>query len=130
MIRFAWLTHRSMLTFSGATLEAGTTSCRRVSRSDVGYDDAWKQLPESSDRFPSRPLGWRRPLSSLILIGTMIVLNLVTGVIITSLEGARMPLPEESRSKIVAWKGSPAPGPVLQRSSEQLRALAHSTVRG
>jgi voltage-gated sodium channel len=124
-VRFGSL-HSSMLTlFQVLTLEGwNDILATEYLGSDVGYDDAWKQVPEASDRLSiAHPLIAPAYFVSFILIGTMIVLNLVTGVIITSLEEANAAA-EETRKHRSPVKEPPAPRDEVQQISEQLQALA------
>jgi voltage-gated sodium channel len=123
-LRFGSL-HRSMLTlFQVLTLEGwNDILATEYLGSDVGYDDAWKQVPEASDRLSiAHPLIAPAYFVSFILIGTMIVLNLVTGVIITSLEEANAAA-EETRKHRSPVK-EPAPRDEVLQICEQLQALA------
>jgi len=124
-LRFGSL-HRSMLTlFQVLTLEGwNDILATEYLGSDVGYDDAWKQVPEASDRLSiAHPLIAPAYFVSFILIGTMIVLNLVTGVIITSLEEANAAA-EETRKHRSPVKEPPAPRDEVLQISEQLQVLA------
>jgi hypothetical protein len=56
--------------------------------SEVGYDEAWKQLASSGRVSVAHPVAAAVYFISFILIGTMIMLNLFTGVIIKSIEEA------------------------------------------
>ena len=81
-------------------------------------------MPEASDRLSiAHPLIAPAYFVSFILIGTMIVLNLVTGVIITSLEEANAAA-EETRKHRSPVKEPPAPRDEVLQISEQLQVLA------
>jgi voltage-gated sodium channel len=57
--------------------------------SDVVYSDRWKNLPEAAGRVShGRPLAAALYFVSFIMLGTMIMLNLFTGVIIGSMQEA------------------------------------------
>jgi voltage-gated sodium channel len=89
-IRFRTL-HVSMLTlFQVLTLEGwNDILATQYLGSDTGYDDGWKALPEAASRVSvARPIAAAAYFVSFIMIGTMIVLNLFTGVIIKSMEEA------------------------------------------
>ena len=124
-LRFGSL-HRSMLTlFQVLTLEGwNDILATEYLGSDVGYDDPWKQLPEASARLSTaHSLIAPAYFVSFILIGTMIVLNLVTGVIITSLEEANAAAAVTRKSRLPA-KELPSPRNELRQISEQLQTLA------
>jgi voltage-gated sodium channel len=57
--------------------------------SDINYSDEWKALPEAANRV-STPHPYAAPVYfvSFIMLGTMIMLNLFTGVIIGSMQEA------------------------------------------
>ena len=55
----------------------------------MAYDDAWKVLAEGQRVSHARPLVSTIYFVTFILLGTMIMLNLFTGVIITSMEEAQ-----------------------------------------
>lgn len=89
-IRFSKL-HVSMLTlFQVLTLEGwNDILATQYLGSDTGYDDSWKALPAAAERVSvARPVAAAAYFVSFIMIGTMIVLNLFTGVIIKSMEEA------------------------------------------
>ena len=88
-IRFGSLHATASTLFQVLTLE-GWNDVRdtQVLGSDVAYDDAWKVLAEGRVS-QSRPLVATIYFISFILLGTMIMLNLFTGVIITSMEEAQ-----------------------------------------
>lgn len=94
-IRFGSLHATASTLFQVLTLE-GWNDVRdtQVLGSDVGYDDAWKVLSEGQRVSHARPLVSTIYFISFILLGTMIMLNLFTGVIITSMEEAQ----EEAKS--------------------------------
>ncbi|MDX1927587.1 MAG: ion transporter [Pirellulaceae bacterium] len=89
-IRFGSLHATASTLFQVLTLE-GWNDVRdtQVLGSDVAYDDAWKELSKESRVSRPRPLLSTIYFISFILLGTMIMLNLFTGVIITSMEEAQ-----------------------------------------
>jgi voltage-gated sodium channel len=92
-IRFGTL-HNSMLTlFQVLTLE-GWNDVIDTQRfgSDVGYDEEWKAIAGPSRVSQARPILAAAYFVSFILVGTMIMLNLFTGVIISSMEDAQASL--------------------------------------
>jgi voltage-gated sodium channel len=90
-IRFGSLHATASTLFQVLTLE-GWNDVRdtQVLGSDVTYDDAWKALVEGQRVSRARPLIANIYFISFILLGTMIMLNLFTGVIITSMEEAQV----------------------------------------
>ncbi|MEQ1826391.1 MAG: ion transporter [Pirellula sp.] len=94
-IRFGSLHATASTLFQVLTLE-GWNDVRdtQILGSDVAYDDAWKELAEGQRVSHARPLIASIYFISFILLGTMIMLNLFTGVIITSMEEAQ----EESKT--------------------------------
>ncbi len=90
-IRFGSLHTTASTLFQVLTLE-GWNDVRdtQVLGSDVAYDDAWKVLAEGQRVSQARPLISNIYFISFILLGTMIMLNLFTGVIITSMEEAQL----------------------------------------
>ena len=89
-IRFGSLHATAATLFQVLTLE-GWNDVRdtQVLGSDVAYDDAWKVLAEGQRVSHARPLISTIYFITFILLGTMIMLNLFTGVIITSMEEAQ-----------------------------------------
>lgn len=124
-IRFGSL-HTSMLTlFQVLTLEGwNDILTTQYHGSDVGYDEAWKLLASTDGRFSvARPVMAAAYFVSFILIGTMIMLNLFTGVIIRSMEEAHIEAAED-RSRQVARMRGPSPQEHVQELSKQLQAIA------
>lgn len=95
-LRFGTL-HNSMLSlFQVLTLE-GWNDVIDTQRfgSDVSYDDSWKEMVVEKGLTrvsTSQPLHAAAYFVSFILVGTMIMLNLFTGVIISSMEDAQASL--------------------------------------
>ncbi len=89
-IRFGNLHTTASTLFQVLTLE-GWNEVRdtQVLGSEVAYDDAWKVLAEGRRISHARPLVSTVYFITFILLGTMIMLNLFTGVIITSMEEAQ-----------------------------------------
>jgi voltage-gated sodium channel len=124
-IRFGNL-HQSMLTlFQVLTLEGwNDILATQIHGSDVGYDEGWKGLVGAAARVSTgRPVGAVLYFVSFILIGTMIMLNLFTGVIIRSMEEAHVALVEDAKHAKTAHpvQGSQAE---LNRICEDLQAIA------
>jgi len=120
-IRFSKL-HVTMLTlFQVLTLEGwNDILATQYLGSDTGYDDSWKALPAAADRVSvARPIAAAAYFVSFIMIGTMIVLNLFTGVIIRSMEEA-----EEHHKQLRLQAEPPPPREELAVLSEQLQEIA------
>jgi voltage-gated sodium channel len=89
-VRFGDL-QRSMLSlFQVVTLEGWNDVLHtQMFGSDVNYPEAWTELPEEAKRVPhARPIAAPLFFVSFIMLGTMIMLNLFTGVIIGSMQEA------------------------------------------
>ncbi len=97
-IRFGSLHTTSTTLFQVLTLE-GWNDVRdtQILGSDVAYDDAWKSLAAEARKSKPQPLAATAYFISFILLGTMIMLNLFTGVIISSMEEAQEETKTESR---------------------------------
>ena len=124
-IRFGSL-HTTMLTlFQVLTLEGwNDILTTQYHGSDVGYDEAWKLLSSNDGRVSvARPIMAAGYFVSFILIGTMIMLNLFTGVIIRSMEEAHIEAAED-RNRHVARLRGPTPQEHVQALSQQLHAIA------
>lgn len=89
-VRFGNLHVTASTLFQVLTLE-GWNDVRdtQVLGSDVAYDDSWKTLAGETRQSKALPLSANIYFISFILLGTMIMLNLFTGVIITSMEEAQ-----------------------------------------
>ena len=122
-IRFGSL-HRSMLTlFQVLTLEGwNDILSTQLLGSDVGYDDAWKQLADGRVSV-ARPVAATAFFISFILIGTMIILNVVTGVIIRSMEEASVEVAAERQKRHALARGE-LPSDELKRLGTELEDLA------
>jgi voltage-gated sodium channel len=97
-VRFGNL-QRSMLSlFQVVTLEGWDGILHaQMFGSDVNYTDQWKALPEAAGRVSqAHPVAAPLFFVSFIMLGTMIVLNLFTGVIIGSMQEAD----DESSGKV------------------------------
>lgn len=128
-VRFGSL-HTSMLTlFQVLTLEGWNDILNtQYHGSDIGYDEGWKSITEGVRRSIGRPIAASAYFVSFILIGTMIILNLFTGVIIRSMEAAE----EQSRqahleARLKAQRETAEGDPrreELQELSDQLQAIS------
>lgn len=105
-IRFGSL-HESFLTlFQVLTLEGwNDVLATQYLGSDAAYDDAWKAQTEGIRVSSARPVIASAYFVSFIMLGTMIMLNLFTGVIITSMEEAAQDAAESKREANLKEKG-------------------------
>ncbi len=89
-IRFGNLHVTATTLFQVLTLE-GWNDVRdtQVMGSDLTYDDAWKDKTGEARVSEAQPLPATIYFTTFILLGTMIMLNLFTGVIISSIEEAQ-----------------------------------------
>jgi voltage-gated sodium channel len=124
-IRFGNL-HTSMLTlFQVLTLEGwNDILATQYLGSEVSYDDSWKQLAGAAQRTSvARPAMASAYFVSFILIGTMIMLNLFTGVIIRSMEEAHSESAEAAHRRRLSASDVASPHQELHQLSEQLHAI-------
>jgi voltage-gated sodium channel len=105
-IRFGSL-HYSMLTlFEVLTLEGWNEVLNtQYNGSDAEYSDAWKELSGGVRASHAQPLVAALYFVSFIMLGTMIMLNLFTGVIISSIEEAQAEQVVEVREDHLKEKG-------------------------
>ena len=99
-IRFGNL-HKSFLSlFQVLTLEGwNDVLATQFMGSNVGYDEAWKALTEGVRQSSAQPVVATFYFVSFIMLGTMIMLNLFTGVIIGAMEEASTEAAENKRQK-------------------------------
>jgi voltage-gated sodium channel len=124
-VRFGTL-HESFLTlFQVLTLE-GWNDVRDTQYlgSDATYDDSWKTLTEGMRKSSARPVLASAYFVSFILLGTMIMLNLFTGVIITSMEEASADEAESKEKERLKGKGFITLRDELAVISRQMRELS------
>lgn len=123
-IRFGTL-HETMLTlFQVLTLEGwnDVLGTQYLGSDFHGYDDSWKAVAGSARVSVAQPIVAAGYFVSFIMLGTMIMLNLFTGVIIGSMEEARDASNEE-RERLAASKQKPV---ALQKELAELsEKLAH-----
>ena len=103
-------TQTGLTLFQVLTLEGwNDVLATQYNGSDAEYPDSWKEISEQ--RRPGYRQSEAQPLAaaiyfvSFILLGTMIMLNLFTGVIITSMEEAQAERAEEVREEHLKDKG-------------------------
>jgi voltage-gated sodium channel len=89
-LRFGRLPRSMTTLFQVVTLEGWNDVFHtQLYGSDITYDDGWKTLPEAKDRVSqAHPYAAPAFFISFIMLGTMIMLNLFTGVIIGSMQEA------------------------------------------
>jgi voltage-gated sodium channel len=105
-IRFGSLHVTATTLFQVLTLE-GWNEVRdtQVMGSDITYDDAWKTEAGPERVSVGRPIVATLYFMSFILLGTMIMLNLFTGVIISSMEEAQEEVGKGKKPGTAAPKG-------------------------
>jgi voltage-gated sodium channel len=127
-VRFGSLHSTAFTLFQVLTLE-GWNDVRdtQVLGSDVAYDDSWKELPIATERRVSEPQPYISQLYfiTFILLGTMIMLNLFTGVIITSMEEAQEEAKAGARSKQLGAQGFLTLHDELSLVSSQLQQITN-----
>lgn len=109
-VRFGSLHQTAQTLFQVLTLEGwNDVLATQVHGSDAEYPDSWKAIAE--EKRPNYRESHGQPLAaavyfmSFILLGTMIMLNLFTGVIISSMEEAQAETAEETREEHLKDKG-------------------------
>jgi voltage-gated sodium channel len=127
-IRFGTLHHSTLTLFQVLTLEGwNDVLATQFNGSDAEYPDSWKQIAEQ--KRPGFRTSQAQPqvaavfFVSFILLGTMIMLNLFTGVIITSMEEAQAETAEENREESLKEKGFLTLHDELALLSEQLNTI-------
>lgn len=130
-IRFGSLQETTLTLFQVLTLEGwNDVMATQYHGSDKGYDDAWKEIAGSARRSEPQPLIASAYFVSFIMLGTMIMLNLFTGVIISSMEEATTETQQEEREHHLREKGFltlhdelTLLGQQLQKISERIKGL-------
>jgi len=128
-IRFGNL-HCSMMTlFEVLTLEGWNDVFNtQMLGSNVTYSDEWRELAGSERVSTGRPIAAAAYFVSFILLGTMIMLNLFTGVIINSMQEAQSQQDATTLADAAAAEDAASPriGPTnISDFDEKLRAIAH-----
>ncbi|MCC6510649.1 MAG: ion transporter [Pirellulaceae bacterium] len=123
-LRFGTLHSTAGTLFQVLTLE-GWNDVRdtQMLGSDVTYDDAWKVLSEGQRVSEAQPVATTIYFMSFILLGTMIMLNLFTGVIISSMEEAQQE-DHANRNEQLSQRGFLTMHDELRLVSSQLQELA------
>lgn len=124
-VRFGNL-HKSFLSlFQVLTLEGwNDVLATQYHGSDIGYDDAWKGLTEGIRMSLSQPVVATVYFVSFIMLGTMIMLNLFTGVIISAMEEASNEAAETKRQQQFEQTGITTTEGELAYIGKQLRDLS------
>ena len=125
-LRFGTL-HNSMMTlFQVLTLEGwNDILATQYYGSDIGYDDGWKAMAGLDRVSLGRPLAAAGYFVSFILIGTMIMLNLFTGVIIRSMEEAHIEAAEDAQKRRLVQKAQVAGAASAQDQIQELSRQLH-----
>jgi voltage-gated sodium channel len=123
-IRFGNL-HSTFLTlFEVLTLEGWNDVLNtQYLGSDINYDDAWKERTQGLRHSSAQPLVASIYFVSFIMMGTMIMLNLFTGVIINSMEEASNEAAQADRKQHLRQTGRATIGDELALISQQLAAV-------
>lgn len=142
--RFGRLPETTLTLFQVLTLEGwNDILATAYNGSDVEYPDPWKALYPTAEELPAwreshpgqadppvirksdgKPLVAAAYFVSFIMLGTMIMLNLFTGVIISSMEEATAERKEEEREEHLRELGHPTIQDELAQLSEQMQMLA------
>ena len=124
-VRFGTL-HESFLTlFQVLTLEGwNDVLSTQYLGSEAAYDESWKVLTEGLRTSTAQPLLAALYFVSFIMLGTMIMLNLFTGVIVTSMEEASSEAAESTRKKHLEEQGFSTLRDELSHISRQMRELS------
>ncbi len=128
-IRFGNL-HCSMMTlFEVLTLEGWNDVFNtQMLGSNVTYSDEWRELAGSERVSAGRPIAAAAYFVSFIILGTMIMLNLFTGVIINSMQEAQSQQDQTTVAEAAAAEdiASPRLTPAnISDIDEKLRAIVH-----
>lgn len=124
-LRFGDLSTSMLTLFQVLTLEGWNDIFHtQYFGSDVTYDDAWRQLAGAGRVSAPMPIAAAIYFISFIMLGTMIMLNLFTGVIVTSMEEARAEQVEQAKARKAAKLAAANPGaPPPMTVEEQLAKL-------
>jgi voltage-gated sodium channel len=105
-IRFGSLHYSTLTLFQVLTLEGwNDVLATQYNGSDIEYSDPWKEISAGDRMSKAQPLVAAVYFVSFIMLGTMIMLNLFTGVIISSMEEAQAEQAEEVREEHLKKKG-------------------------
>lgn len=105
-VRFGSLQNSTLTLFQVLTLEGWNDIFGTAYHgSDFTYDDSWRALAGASRVSQAQPLVASIYFISFIMLGTMIMLNLFTGVIIGSMEEATNEAAEDTRQRHLRERG-------------------------
>jgi voltage-gated sodium channel len=124
-VRFGSL-HKSTLTlFQVLTLEGwNDVLATEFHGSDSEYPDSWKEMSQGMRKSEGQPLLASAYFVTFILFGTMIMLNLFTGVIISSLEDAQAEIVGEAAKRHLAETGVTSLREELAQIGNQLKEIS------
>jgi voltage-gated sodium channel len=123
-VRFGSLHYSTLTLFQVLTLEGWNDVLNtQYNGSDVEYPDTWKELTAGVRVSEPQPMIAALYFVSFIMLGTMIMLNLFTGIIISSIEEAQAEQAEEVRADHIKEKGSLTLHDELTLLSSQLHNL-------
>lgn len=124
-LRFGSLHHSTLTLFQVLTLEGwNDVLSTQYNGSDAEYSDAWKFLSPVTRVSEAQPLIASLYFVSFIMLGTMIMLNLFTGVIISSIEEAQAEQAVEVRDEHLKKEGVVTLHDELAVLSAQLQTLS------
>jgi len=122
--RFGRLPETTLTLFQVLTLEGwNDVLATQYNGSDAEYPDSWKEMNPNRISV-ARPLVSAAYFVSFIMLGTMIMLNLFTGVIISSMEEASAERKEEAREDRLKSQGFLTLHDELSLLSTQLQNLS------
>ena len=130
-VHFGTLHNSTLTLFQVLTLEGwNDILTTQYNGSDAEYSDAWKAMTEGQRVSEGQPLTAAIYFVSFIMLGTMIMLNLFTGVIISSMEETQAETNEETRRQHLKDRGFTtlhddlaALGANLHTITERIKAL-------
>jgi voltage-gated sodium channel len=128
-MRFGTLHQTGLTLFQVLTLEGwNDVLATQYNGSDAEYPDSWKEIAETQRpayrHSQALPLAAAVYFVTFILLGTMIMLNLFTGVIISSMEEAQAERAEETREEHLKDKGFLTLHDELSLLSHQLTSIS------
>lgn len=124
-IRFGNLHYSTLTLFQVLTLEGwNDVLATQYNGSDAEYSDTWMEMTAGQRVSRPQPLVAAIYFVSFIMLGTMIMLNLFTGIIINSIEEAQAAQAEEAREEQLKATGTLTLHDELTLLSQQLRDLS------
>lgn len=124
-MRFGNLHFSTLTLFQVLTLEGwNDVLATQYNGSDAEYSETWMELTLGSRVSKPQPLVAALYFVSFIMLGTMIMLNLFTGVIINSIEEAQAAQAEEAREEHLKETGTLTLHDELALLSKQLHELS------